>query len=315
MMLPSTVAQASTGQPVVHDLVQQTAALNICGDACDTACAADSARSMVQHLQQHAPHGTDSTVRGEEDSHTATNAGLAAATSASPPHESSSCTAISGGSVEPSSSGSAPCVPRVRSRRRPPADIEFALPPSHRTLTIADLPRGWNGQRKAWYADALRLREQLLRGVHLDARQRMRIQESLFGQGEGLLIEDNYDTDFELERRGVTSFGAERDSVLASCQAQFASRMGEYTVSEIVRDTCERHLAEVLFERQDRRRTRGRFDDDGGNSDDGVDESASPGAFGALSGAELDGDTFDAGDSDTFDAGDSDDDGCEADAY
>ena len=142
------------------------------------------------------------------------------------------------------------------------------MPPEHRTLTISDLPRNWNGQRKLWFAEALGLREQLRGGAYLDARQRMRIQESLFGQGEGLFVQDNYATDVELERAGWPE-GAERQLVVAARQAAFARRVCRHSVSDLVRAARERHLTDVLYEREQQRMLDESDDDDDGGYGDG----------------------------------------------
>jgi hypothetical protein len=134
----------------------------------------------------------------------------------------------------------------------------------------------------------------------------MRIQESLFGQGEGLLVEDNYATDVELERYGVMEArGAEVDRVVAICQAAFAARVCRLSVSDIIRDACERHLEELLFERRDRRRTCGGSDDDG--DDDSV-AGLPAGADAVLDGDVPSGDEF-GDDVDSLDYG------CDADAW
>jgi hypothetical protein len=207
-------------------------------------------------------------------------------------------------------------VSRARSRRRPRADDEFRLPSSRRALTLADLPRNWNGQRKAWFEEALGLREQLLRGVYLADRHRMRIQESLFGQGEGLLVEGNYASDFELEQAGWP-VGEEADTVRATCQANFAAHVGRHSVSDLVGDACDRHLEDLLFERRERRRTGGRSGGwvsggDGGGLDGGGDDDSAAGSLAsaedALGSDMPSGDEF-GGDFDDLD------DGCDADAY
>jgi hypothetical protein len=158
---------------------------------CTSLLSLDDARGTAFGTDEQASdckHGSDLNVRGEEGfSSTADKCvGVAAATSRneslpSSSPEPSSRPAPRGGADEASSSQAAPAASRTRSRRRAREDDELSLPSSRRTLTLADLPRNWNGQRKAWFEEALQLREQLLRGVYLDARQRMRIQESLFG--------------------------------------------------------------------------------------------------------------------------------------